>query len=96
MPTKSNSSTNVFGATLTRRQFVKAGGMLAVGISVAGAAAWKADAVKAAVAKNSLDPALLNSWLEIHPDNTVLIRRARAISGRARCIPLTARLWPKS
>ena len=34
MPTKSNSSTNVFGATLTRRQFVKAGGMLAVGISV--------------------------------------------------------------
>ena len=43
MPTKSDSNINVFGATLTRRQFVKAGGMLAVGISVAGAAAWKAD-----------------------------------------------------
>ena len=82
MPTKSNSSTNVFGATLTRRQFVKAGGMLAVGISVAGSAAWKADSVKAAVAKNSLDPALLNSWLEIHPDNTVLIRTGKSDFGQ--------------
>jgi CO/xanthine dehydrogenase Mo-binding subunit len=82
MPTKSNSSTNVYGATLTRRQFVKAGGMLAVSISVAGAAAWKADPVKGAVAKNSLDPALLNSWLEIHPDNTVLIRTGKSDFGQ--------------
>ena len=31
MPTKSDSNINVFGATLTRRQFVKAGGMLGRG-----------------------------------------------------------------
>src|SRR5450631_2310456 len=82
MSTKSNSSTNVFGATLTRRQFVKAGGMLAVGISVAGVTTLRADSPKAAVAKNSLDPALLNSWLEIHPDNTVLIRTGKSDFGQ--------------
>ena len=77
MANRSSKSTDVFGATLTRRQFVKTGGMLAVGISVVGAASLKGQPAKAAVAKNSLDPALPASWLEIHPDNTVLIRTGK-------------------
>jgi nicotinate dehydrogenase subunit B len=68
---------NVFGATLTRRQFVKTGGVLAVGISLAGPKALKGDTAKPAVMKNSLDPALPTSWIEIHPDNTVLIRTGK-------------------
>ena len=68
---------DVFGATLTRRQFVKTGGMLAVGVSLVGTTPLKGAAPKSRIAKNSLDPALLNSWLEIHPDNTVLIRTGK-------------------
>ena len=36
MATPSESPRNVFGATLSRRQFVKAGGALVVGFSVVG------------------------------------------------------------
>ncbi|MDE3186787.1 MAG: xanthine dehydrogenase family protein molybdopterin-binding subunit [Acidobacteriota bacterium] len=77
MATKSNKPVDVFGATLTRRQFVKTGGMLAVGISMVGTAPLKGDTPKATIAKNSLDPALPSSWIEIHPDNTVLIRTGK-------------------
>jgi hypothetical protein len=35
--TSSKAPVDVFGAKLTRRQFVKTGGMLAVGISIVGA-----------------------------------------------------------
>ena len=77
MATKSNKPIDVFGATLTRRQFVKTGGMLAVGISMVGTAPLKGDTPKATIAKNSLDPALPGSWIEIHPDNTVLIRTGK-------------------
>ncbi|HUV69110.1 MAG TPA: molybdopterin cofactor-binding domain-containing protein [Terracidiphilus sp.] len=77
MATKSNNPINVFGATLTRRQFVKTGGMLAVGISIVGTAPLKGQTPKPAFAKNSLDPSLPTSWLEIHPDNTVLIRTGK-------------------
>ena len=51
--------------------------MLAVGISVVGAASLKGQTPKTAVAKNSLDPALPSSWMEIHPDNTVVIRTGK-------------------
>jgi len=77
MARKSNNPIDVFGATLTRRQFVKTGGMLAVGISMVGTVALKGDSSKAAIARNSLDPALPGSWIEIHPDNTVLIRTGK-------------------
>ena len=77
MATKSSQSIDVFGATLTRRQFVKTSGMLAVGIGMVGPASLRGQTPKATVAKNSLDPALSGSWLEIHPDNTVLIRTGK-------------------
>jgi nicotinate dehydrogenase subunit B len=69
---------NVFGATLSRRNFVKAGGALFVGIGLVGAEGSKnlarAATTGSATAKNSLDPTLPGSWIEIHPDNTILIR----------------------
>ena len=69
-------STNVFGATLTRRQFVKTSGVLAVGISTVGIAGLRGETLRVG-SKNSLDPALASSWLEIHPDNTVTIRTGK-------------------
>ena len=77
MTARNKVSKAIFAAAVTRRQFVKSGGMFAVGLCMVGAGPLKGQALKAAGAKNSLDPALLTSWLEIHADNTVLIRTGK-------------------
>src|SRR6478672_11477426 len=82
MATMSEKPTNVFGPTLSRRQFVKAGGALVVGFSLVGPEFLKGDTVKAATLKNSLDPTLASSWIEIHPDNTILIRTGKSDFGQ--------------
>ena len=76
-------SVDVFGATLTRRDFVKAGGALLVGVSIMGADAWRNPSVKAASPSNTLDPALPASWIEIHPDSTILIRTGKSDFGQS-------------
>jgi nicotinate dehydrogenase subunit B len=68
----------VYGATLTRRQLVKSGGALLVGFGLIGN-----KSVKAAVSKNSLDATLPGSWIEIHPDNTILIRTGKSDFGQS-------------
>ena len=73
---------NVFGATLSRRQFMRAGGVLVVGGSFAGTELLKGDTPKAVPSKNSLDPGLASSWIEIHPDNTILIRTGKSDFGQ--------------
>src|ERR1700756_3839576 len=82
MATLSEKPAHVFGPTLSRRQFVKAGGALVVGFSLIGPEVLKADTAKAATLKNSLDPTLPSSWIEIHPDNTVLIRTGKSDFGQ--------------
>jgi nicotinate dehydrogenase subunit B len=82
MATMSEKPANVFGPTLSRRQFVKTGGALVVGFSVVGPKFLKGDAAKPAMFKNSLDPSLASSWIEIHPDNTVLIRTGKSDFGQ--------------
>src|ERR1700739_4665249 len=82
MATMSEKPANVFIPTLSRRQFVKAGGALVVGFSLIGPEILKADTAKAAPFKNSLDPTLPSSWIEIHPDNTVLIRTGKSDFGQ--------------
>ena len=61
-------TTDVFGAALSRRGFVKTGGALLVGFSLA-----KGETPSGG-SKNQLNPALPESWIEIHADNSVLIR----------------------
>ena len=73
----SEKPVNVYGATLSRRQFVKVGGVLVVGFSFVGPELLKGDSGKATTLKNSLDPTLPSSWIEIHPDNTILIRTGK-------------------
>ncbi|HEX6895766.1 MAG TPA: molybdopterin cofactor-binding domain-containing protein [Bryobacteraceae bacterium] len=74
-------SVNIFGATLTRRQLVQAGGALLVGFGLVDTAACN-KTVHAARSKNSLDPALPGSWIEIHRDNTILIRTGKSDFGQ--------------
>lgn len=75
-------SVNVFGAALTRRELISGGGALLVGFGLAGSGVLNQTAA-AAVAKNSLDPALPESWIEIHPDNTILIRTGKSDFGQS-------------
>src|ERR1700733_12909509 len=79
-------SKNVFGASLSRRQFLRAGGVLAVGINAVGARRALGDTPQAPklapTPGNTLNPEMLNSWIEIHPDNTVLIRTGKSDFGQ--------------
>src|SRR5579862_2867153 len=76
------TSGNVCGATLSRRQFVKTGGALVVGVTLIGSELLEAAPARGAAFKNSLDPTLPTSWVEIHPDNTVLIRTGKSDFGQ--------------
>ena len=71
--------TDIYGAQLSRRNLLKAGGVLAVGFtflrgSVASAATT--------TGINAFDPALPESWIEIHPNNTVLFRTGKSDFGQ--------------
>src|SRR5437762_2729500 len=81
MDTLHSDRIDVYGATLTRRQFVRTGGALIVGLALAGRRAFDAPA-EAATAKNSLDASLASSWFEIHPDNTILMRTGKVDFGQ--------------
>src|SRR5579863_3313260 len=82
MPATSEKPASILMPTLSRRQFLKAGGVLVVGFSFVGREPLRGDTAKAAVFKNSLDPTLGSSWIEIHPDNTVLIRTGKSDFGQ--------------
>src|SRR5438876_6442325 len=73
---------NVHGATLTRRQFVKTGGALMVGFSLAGRSLWDKTTEAAAASKNSLDATMSSSWFEIHADNRILMRTGKVDFGQ--------------
>src|SRR5215831_2860172 len=73
---------NVHGAMLSRRQFVKTGGALLVGIGLVGRRVWDTTA-EAATTKNSLDAALTSSWFEIHADETILMRTGKVDFGQS-------------
>src|SRR6201997_4292955 len=82
MATMSEKPANFFGPTLSRRGFIKAGGILVVGFSFVRPEFLKGNAAKPTTFKNSLDPTLPSSWIEIHPDNTVLIRTGKSDFGQ--------------
>ena len=65
----------VHGAELSRRTVLATGGMLVVGFAVA-----PADDAQAAT---TLNPKLAGSWLEIRPDNQVLIRTGKCDFGQS-------------
>jgi nicotinate dehydrogenase subunit B len=82
MATVSEKPVEVFEAKLSRRQFVKTGGALVVGVSLVGSQLLKAGSAKGAAFSNSLDPTLPTSWIEIHADNTILIRTGKSDFGQ--------------
>src|SRR3954451_8985964 len=63
---------DVFGASLSRRGFVQTGGGLLVGFGLSSAKGMQN--AGAPVSGNTLNAGLPQSWIEIHPDNTLLIR----------------------
>ena len=77
-----DKSIDVYSATLTRRQFVKTGGALFVGFSLVGADLWR-NPVQAAGGNNTLNPTLPGSWVEIHADDTIVIRTGKPDFGQS-------------
>ena len=72
---------DIHGATLSRRQFVKVGGALVVGVGLVGPTFFE-ETAEAATIGNSLDPSLSASWFEIHADNTILMRTGKVDFGQ--------------
>ena len=77
MKTPTVETTNVYGAELSRRGFLRAGGALIVGFTLI-----KSEAAEAATQKNTLDASLPESWVEIHADNTILMRTGKVDFGQ--------------
>lgn len=77
---------DVFGAKLTRRGLLKAGGSLAVGFSLMRGGAIAA--APAETAANTLDATRPSSWIEIHADNTITMRNGKPDFGQG--TPYTA------
>jgi len=71
-------TTNIHGAELSRRGFLKTGGALIVGFGL-----LKSDSAEAATTNHTLDAALPQSWVEIHADNTILIRTGKCDFGQS-------------
>ena len=69
----------LYGARLSRRSFVKAGGALVVGFGFFGARAVKAAGRSDG---NAFDASLPQSWIEIRHDNTVLFRTGKSDFGQ--------------
>jgi CO/xanthine dehydrogenase Mo-binding subunit len=70
--------TPVFAATISRRGFMKNGGVLLVSLALPVRFIGRA---QAAENPTSMDPTLLGSWLEIRSDNTILARTGRTETG---------------
>src|ERR1700741_1994529 len=82
MATMSERPANAFEPKLSRRQLTRVGGVLVVGLSFVGPELLKGETPKPATFRNSLDPTLPSSWVEIHPDNTILIRTGKSDFGQ--------------
>lgn len=66
------------GATISRRGFVKTGGVLFVSLALPLRFTGRTEAVEN---PTSIDPMLLASWLEIRSDNTIVARTGRTETG---------------
>ncbi len=85
MPILNEKPSDASRARLSRRGFVKAGGALFVGFGMVGVDAVRNSASAAGNASlaNTLNPTLPGSWIEIHPDNTILIRTGKSDFGQS-------------
>jgi nicotinate dehydrogenase subunit B len=79
--TLTEATTNIYGAQLTRRGFLKTGGRLAVGFSLIRSGVARAQAANNTTAR-AFDATLVETWIEIHPDNTVSFRTGKSDFGQ--------------
>lgn len=70
--------TSIFGATISRRGFVKTGGALFVSLAIP---LRVSGGTETAENPTSIDPTLLASWLEIRSDNSIVARTGRTETG---------------
>lgn len=73
--------TNIYGARLTRRGFLRTGGTLAIGFGLIRSGIASAQMASNA-GSHTLDATLVEKWIEIHPDNTVSFRTGKSDFGQ--------------
>lgn len=73
---------SVHGAKLSRRGFLKTGGAMVVGLSLLPGFTRESASRSVASASASLDASLPTSWIEIHADNSILIRTGKCDFGQ--------------
>ncbi|GAB3101508.1 xanthine dehydrogenase family protein molybdopterin-binding subunit [Aestuariicella hydrocarbonica] len=76
--TTATETLNIHGASLSRRSFLGVSGSLLVSLALKPNLGFANSAVT-----NSLDAAAPNSWVEIHADNTVVIRTGKCDFGQS-------------
>jgi nicotinate dehydrogenase subunit B len=74
----SGQNSSIYGARLTRRSLLQSGGALMVGFGLASPACNR----HAALPKNTLDATVPGSWIEIRPDNTIILRTGKSDFGQ--------------
>lgn len=72
---------SIYGARLTRRGFLKAGGSLAIGFGLVRSGLAYAQGPDNATG-HTFDATLVETWIEIHPDNTVSFRTGKSDLGQ--------------
>src|SRR5688572_5785797 len=77
------SSVNVGGAVLSRRQFVKSGGTLVVGVGFASSSAVSPLVEAQRGGRNTPDPARASSWFTINADNTMVLHTGSVDFGQS-------------
>ena len=75
------TTTNIYGARLTRRGFLKTGGSLAIGFSLIRSGIAGAQMADSA-GGHALEATLIETWIEVHPDNTVSFRTGKSDFGQ--------------
>ena len=82
MATMSEKPANVFGPNAIAPSIRESGRRTGRGLQLGRPGASEGRQREARDFKNSLDPTLASSWIEIHPDNTVLIRTGKSDFGQ--------------
>src|SRR5690348_2745834 len=72
---------SIYGARLTRRGFLKAGGSLAIGFGLVRSGLAYAQGPDNATG-HTFDATLVETWIEIHPDHTVSFRTGKSDLGQ--------------
>lgn len=82
MSQQNDKNLSFYGATLSRRRFLASGGVMAVSLSLFPGTVLAGTTEGSTTTRASLDASLPKSWIEIHADNSIVIRTGKCDFGQ--------------